>query len=87
VVDCFGWWATETYTDPCTTLTKKIILDVVLEKFEMYHAYLRLINRKSKHGTKALTARGCSTGALVHRIRDDMFTPDDEKQFDIRWTP
>jgi len=36
---------------------------------------------------EALTARGLSTGALVHRIRDDMFTPDDEKQFDIRWTP
>jgi hypothetical protein len=36
---------------------------------------------------EVLTARCRSTGALVHRIRDDMFTPDDEKQFDVRWTP
>lgn len=50
MVDCFGWWATETYAGPCATLTKKTILDVVLEEFEMYHAYLRLINRKSNYG-------------------------------------
>ena len=188
VVDCFDWWATETYTGTCATLSKKTILEVVLEEFEMYHAHLRLINRKPNYGwlrnmyhslgqqamrqdpkyfaiycalrpdrntnlvsypyyakyahegdntffrhidvnvkelattgrganmiqgslslddereddctmilpgmhrhiqawDKALTARGRSTGALVHRIRDDMFTPDDEKQFDIRWTP
>ena len=36
---------------------------------------------------EVLTARGRSTGALVHRICDDMFTPDDEKQFDTQWTP
>jgi hypothetical protein len=31
VVDCFGWWATETYTGPRATLAKKTILDVALE--------------------------------------------------------
>jgi hypothetical protein len=36
---------------------------------------------------EALTARGRSTGALVHRTSDDMFTPDDEKQFDTQWVP
>lgn len=36
---------------------------------------------------QVLTARYRSTGALDHRIHNDMFTPDDEKRLDIQWTP
>src|SRR5277367_4726204 len=188
VVDCFDWWATEKYTGENTDLAEKTILEVVLEEFEMYHAHLRLINKKPNYGwlrnmyyslgqqamrqdpkyfaiycalrpdhntnlvsypyyakyahqgdntffrhidlnikelatsgrganmiqgtvslddeeeddctmilpgmhkhvkewEEILTARGLSTGALVHRIQDSMFTSEDEKRFDTKWTP
>jgi hypothetical protein len=34
-----------------------------------------------------ITARGRPTGMLVHQIRNDMFTTDDEKRLDIQRTP
>src|SRR2546423_12695684 len=46
VVDCFDWWATEKYTGAQVTLAEKTILEMVLEEFELYHAHLRLINKK-----------------------------------------
>ena len=45
------------------------------------------MHRHIRAWDEVLTAYGCSTRALVHRIHDDMFTPDDEKQFDNQWTP
>jgi hypothetical protein len=188
VVGCFDWWATEKYTGARVDLVEKTILEVILEEFEMYHAHLRLINKKPNYGwlrnmyyslgqqamrqdpkyfaiycalrpdqntnlvsypyyakyahegdntffrhidlnikelagsergagmiqgtvslddenvddctmilpgmhkhikewEEILTARGLSTGALVHRIKDSMFTSEDEKTFDTKWTP
>lgn len=31
-------------------LAEKTILEVILEEFEIYHAHLRLINKKSNYG-------------------------------------
>jgi hypothetical protein len=45
------------------------------------------MHRHVKAWDAALAARGYSTGALVHRIQDAMFTPDDEERFGTRWTP
>ena len=188
VVGCFDWWAIEKYTGARADLAEKTILEVILEEFEMYHAHLRLINKKPNYGwlrnmyyslgqqvmrqdpkyfaiycalrpdqntnlvsypyyakyahegdntffrhidlnikelassdrgasmiqgtvslddendddctmilpgmhkhikewEEILTTRGLSTGALVHRIQDSMFTSEDEKTFDTKWTP
>ena len=40
-----------------------------------------------KEWEETLTARGLSTGALVHRIHDSIFTSEDEKRFGTKWTP
>jgi hypothetical protein len=50
VVGCFDWWATEKYTGAHADLTEKTILEVILEEFEMYHAHLRLNNKKPNYG-------------------------------------
>jgi hypothetical protein len=47
VVDCFDWWTTEKYTGARMDLAEKTILEVILEEFEMYHAHLRLTNKKA----------------------------------------
>jgi hypothetical protein len=49
VIDCFGWWATKKYTGTYTKLAEKIIIEVILEEFEIYYAYLRLINKKPNY--------------------------------------
>jgi hypothetical protein len=36
---------------------------------------------------KILESRGLSTKAMVHRIKDSMFTEEDEKKFGTKWTP
>jgi hypothetical protein len=50
VVDCFDWWATQEYTGTRMDLAERTILEVILEEFEMYHAHLRLINKKPNYG-------------------------------------
>ena len=50
IIDCFGWWATETYTGTRTELAEKTIIEVILEEFEIYYAHLRLINKKPNYG-------------------------------------
>ena len=50
VVDCFDWWATQEYSDTRMDLAGRIILEVILEEFEMYYAHLRLINKRPNYG-------------------------------------
>jgi hypothetical protein len=38
------------YTGARMDLAEKTILEVILEEFEIYHAHLRLINKKSNYG-------------------------------------
>ena len=45
------------------------------------------MHKHIKEWDETLTARGLSTGALVHRIQDSMFTSEDEKRFGTKWTP
>jgi len=50
VVDCFDSWTTQEYNGSRMDLAGGTILGVILEEFEMYHAYLRLINKRSNYG-------------------------------------
>jgi hypothetical protein len=45
------------------------------------------MHKHIKEWDETLTARGLSTGALVYRIQDSMFTSEDEKHFGTKWTP
>jgi hypothetical protein len=45
------------------------------------------MHKHIKEWDETLTARGLSTGALVHHIQDSMFTSEDEKRFSTKWTP
>lgn len=40
------------------------------------------MHKHIKEWDEALTARGLSTGALVHRIQDSMFTSEDRRRFE-----
>jgi hypothetical protein len=40
----------EKYTGARMDLAEKTIMEVILEEFEMYHAHLRLINKKPNYG-------------------------------------
>jgi len=45
------------------------------------------IHKHIREWDETLTARGLSTGALVHRIQDSMFTLEDGRRFETEWTP
>jgi hypothetical protein len=44
------------------------------------------MHKHIKEWDEVLTARGLSSASLVHRIESRMFTPEDEKRFDTKWT-
>ena len=45
------------------------------------------MHKHIKEWDETLTARGLSTGALVHRIQDSMFTSEAEKRLSTKWNP
>lgn len=78
-------WLRNMYYNPGQQVMRQDPLDD--EREDDYTMILLGMHRHIQAWHEVLTAHGRSTGALVHRIRDDMFTPDDEKQFDTRRIP